>query len=99
MICGVCSTEPCRCPSSTDRHILAAALVELRRQHARVQAASERAAAKRRDLPAGTSRARVTTANSKWARAAEERDRLGNLIKECERRLRGRRTPNPKDEP
>jgi hypothetical protein len=30
----------------------------------------------RRALPPGSSRARVTTANARWARAAEERDRL-----------------------
>lgn len=32
---------------------------------------------KRGELPSGASRARVTTANARWANHAEERDRLG----------------------
>lgn len=39
-------------------------------------AASER----RRALPPGTSRARVTTANARWGIAAEERDRVSDLL-------------------
>ena len=31
---------------------------------------------KRAEMPPGSSRARVTTANAKWSRWAEERDRL-----------------------
>ena len=41
---------------------------------------SERLAAARGALPAGSTRARVTTANAKWARVAEARDiREGQL--------------------
>lgn len=36
---------------------------------------SEKLAEKRFSFPIGTSRARVTTANAKWARVAEARDR------------------------
>jgi hypothetical protein len=39
------------------------------------QKASDRAAAARAALPPGSSRAKVTTANARWMRAAEERDR------------------------
>ena len=38
--------------------------------------ASSRASAARRDLPPGSSRAKVTTLNARWSAAAEERDRL-----------------------
>ncbi len=38
--------------------------------------ASQRAADARAALPIGSSRAKVTTANARWTRAAEERDRL-----------------------
>jgi len=37
-------------------------------------------AAKRAEMPIGSSRARVTTANAKWSRWAEERDRLYALL-------------------
>lgn len=37
--------------------------------------ASARAADARSSLPQGSSRAKVTTANARWASAAEERDR------------------------
>lgn len=38
--------------------------------------ASQRAAAARADLPPGSSRAKVTSANARWSSLAEERDRL-----------------------
>lgn len=38
--------------------------------------ASQRAADARAALPLGSSRAKVTTANARWSRAAEERARL-----------------------
>jgi len=91
MICGCCNTEPCKCPSEIDRVIYAAALTELRRLLNAAQLKSEKAAAARRALPAGSSRAKVTSVNAKWKRHAEERDRLGRAIAECERRLRGGR--------
>lgn len=39
------------------------------------QKASEKAAEARAALPAGSTRAKVTTANARWANAAEDRDR------------------------
>jgi len=45
---------------------------ELRAAEQKSLAASDR----RRALPPGTSRSRVTTANARWISAAEERDRL-----------------------
>lgn len=46
----------------------------LERDLAQAQAKSTRAAERRRSLPAGSSRARVTSANAAWMRAAEYRD-------------------------
>jgi hypothetical protein len=43
---------------------------------AQARAASERAAERRMSLDIGASRARVTTANARWATMAEARDRL-----------------------
>jgi hypothetical protein len=45
---------------------------ELTAAEKKVAATSER----RRALPAGSSRARVTTANAKWSTACQARDRL-----------------------
>lgn len=42
--------------------------------------ASRKAAERRRNLPPGSSRAAVTTANARWASAAEYRDRLGQEL-------------------
>lgn len=47
---------------------------DLRARVARLTAESEAAAAARAQLPPGTSRRRVTSANAKWARKAEARD-------------------------
>lgn len=46
-------------------------LRELRRTHAKLERASEA----RRALPPGSSRARVTTANARWATASEAHER------------------------
>ncbi len=46
----------------------------------RMQAASLKAAEARSNLPPGSSRARVTTANANWARKAEHRDRLDDNV-------------------
>lgn len=43
---------------------------------ARAAAKSTKASEARAALPPGSTRARVTTANARWARAAEERDRV-----------------------
>jgi len=57
---------------TSDRYYAAA---DALRALARAEDASQRAAAARSALPPGSSRARVTTANARWARAAEHRDR------------------------
>ena len=46
------------------------------RAYRNARAASERAADARANLPPGSSRAKVTTANARWRSQAEERDRL-----------------------
>lgn len=46
--------------------------------------AAEQAAEARRSLGPGASRARVTTANARWAARAEERDRLRAEIERME---------------
>lgn len=51
-------------------------IVALERSVKAASAASEKAAQARGRLPAGSSRARVTTANARWARKAEEAERL-----------------------
>lgn len=62
-------------------------LIDLLRQYKAASTQSEKASAAREALPAGSSRAKVTTANARWARAAEERERLFNAVthqlKEC----------------
>jgi len=55
-------------------------LTVLRRRLSAAQRASEKASARRRSLPVGSSRARVTTANARWMRAAEARDRLAAAV-------------------
>ena len=51
-------------------------LAQLERDLAQAERASKRAAEARSRLPPGSSRARVTTANARWMRAAEHRDRI-----------------------
>lgn len=55
-------------------------LLRLERELSKAQAKSLRAAEARRALPPGSSRARVTTANARWMRAAEERDRIAAAL-------------------
>jgi hypothetical protein len=57
-------------------------LINLLKQYRSVYAASAVCASKRSELPTGTSRAKVTTLNARWARLAEERDRLENKVNE-----------------
>lgn len=52
----------------------------LKRELARAEAASARWADRRAALPPGSSRARVTSSNAKWARAAEHRDRVAAML-------------------
>jgi hypothetical protein len=57
------------------------------RQYRNLQAKSEKLSQARAALPAGTSRAKVTTANARWARAAEAREQLrAALLAEWEAR-------------
>ncbi len=53
---------------------------QLQRELARAEAKSRLAAEARAGLPAGSSRAKVTTANARWARAAERRDRIARQL-------------------
>lgn len=46
---------------------------------------SERAMEARMRLPAGSTRARVTSANARWMRAAEHRDLLLRQLEDAER--------------
>ena len=55
-------------------------IADLERALAAAQERSERAMDARMRLPPGSSRARVTTANANWSRAAESRDRLRDLL-------------------
>lgn len=52
------------------------------REWRRLQAAAARASYRRSQLPPGSSRARVTSANAKWARAAEARDARERVLRE-----------------
>jgi hypothetical protein len=60
-------------------------LPALKKAIVRAQARSMALATARASLPPGTSRARVTTANARWARAAEERDRILRRVEEMEK--------------
>jgi len=62
-------------------------LSELKRELARAEVKSQKLAEKRAAWPAGTSRARITTANARWARAAEYRELLRNKISELENEI------------
>lgn len=56
---------------------------ELRRELARAEKASARAAKRRAALPPGSSRTRVTTANANWMRAAEYRELISRKLQEA----------------
>lgn len=66
------------------RQVLTVALVTLRADLAKAQAKSTRAMGVRGRLPAGSTRARVTTANARWMAAAEERDRIKEMYEMAE---------------
>ena len=64
--------------------------------------ASRKASERRFNLPAGSSRAAVTTANARWKSAAEERDRLGRELSDDVRRAVDAELsaiPNPRRNP
>lgn len=62
-------------PCADPRVLRASEVLRLAIVLARAQIATDKATDRRAALPAGTSRARVTTANARWGRAAEARDR------------------------
>lgn len=55
---------------------------KLRVELARAERDSQKATEARASLPPGSSRARVTTANARWMRKAEHRDRLARQLGE-----------------
>ncbi len=57
-------------------------IAKLKTRYAKAVTAAQRAAEARRALPPGSSRARVTTANARWAAAAEYRDMLADQLRE-----------------
>lgn len=57
---------------------------ELRRALEKAEKASAKACSARAALPPGSSRARVTKANARWAIAAEYRDMLLRQLREVE---------------
>jgi hypothetical protein len=56
----------------------------LRRTLAAAEKKVARASERRRAMPPSSSRARVTTANAKWATACEDRDRVLATLAEAE---------------
>lgn len=54
---------------------------------------SAAAAAKRAEMPIGSSRARVTSANAEWSRWAEERERLYAALSPEEKTIADKETP------
>lgn len=60
-------------------------LIAAAKAFAKAHKKSEEFAERRRALPAGASRARVTTANARWSRWAEERDRCAVVLEQLRR--------------
>lgn len=60
-------------------------IAKLRRELAKAEKASAKLCEQRAALPPGTSRAKVTTLNAKWARAAEYRDLLQGQLARLEK--------------
>jgi hypothetical protein len=61
--------------ATADPHAAEQAYLARDREYRLLCAKSEKAAAARAALPPGSTRARVTSANARWMRAAEARDR------------------------
>jgi hypothetical protein len=61
-----------------------AKLARLKKEHAKAEADARKWMERRRALGAGATRAKVTTANARWAQAAEYRDLLAKQIAELE---------------
>jgi hypothetical protein len=84
---GEQSDEPIRTSTASPRAITCAKCRELLRAKwtrdlATAQAKSTKAMEARGRLPIGSTRARVTTANANWMRAAEFRDRIAEQLAE-----------------
>ncbi len=71
-----------------DLESLRADIVRLERELAKDQKASARAMEAKMRLGRGASRARVTTANARWANAAEQRDKTLDRLEIARERLR-----------
>jgi hypothetical protein len=69
------------------RDSLVSEIERLRRELAKAQSDSSKAMAARAALAAGSTRARVTSANARWARAAEQRDRVAAALSTAEGKL------------
>jgi len=67
--------------------LLLAQLKRARRELEAAQRKSTKASEARAALPAGSSRARVTTANARWGVAAEARDRAAAEVARLEQML------------
>jgi hypothetical protein len=63
---------------------VAVTVAELQRLLAKAEKASAKACSARATLPPGSSRARVTSANAKWARAAEHRDIIAAMLADAQ---------------
>jgi hypothetical protein len=57
-------------------------IVHLLREYIAAEAKVAKTSAARRDLPPGSSRAKVTTANARWSTACEHRDRIERALRE-----------------
>lgn len=80
---GILCCEHCGCTKAASDDRKAREANRLLKQWRQAAAKSARAVEVRSSLPPGSTRARVTTANARWMRAAEERDRLAaQLISE-----------------
>lgn len=77
----------------------AAELAVLIKKYLEAQKASERAMEARMKLAAGSTRARSTTANARWAQAAEGRDRLQEAVQRKVDAMASACSPAPASKP
>lgn len=78
----------------------AADLATLLKKYLEAQKSSERAMEARMKLAAGSTRARSTTANARWAQAAEGRDRLQEAVqRKIDAIAEPTRSPSPTTKP
>lgn len=76
-----------------------AELAALIKKYLEAQKASERAMEARMKLAAGSTRARSTTANARWAQAAEGRDRLQEAVQRKVDAMASACSPAPTSKP